>query len=72
MKTTKEAGSVLFSSETTFFWIFGSLLNLSLFLKIEHNYGLFYLQQGHTPSECRGVKGLRAVSILPDILALSI
>ena len=54
------------------FWIFGSILSLSLFLKIEHNYGLFYLQQGHTPSECSGVKGLRAVSILPDILALSV
>ena len=28
-----------------------------------------YLQQGHTPSRCEGVKGRRAVSMLPDIFS---
>ena len=29
-----------------------------------------YLQQGQTPSKCEGVKGRRAVSMLPDILLI--
>ena len=28
-----------------------------------------YLQQGHTPSRCEGVKGRHAVSMLPDIFS---